>query len=1033
MRIENKKTESGLASESRAGDIKRLRSLDDLLIGIPAVVLSEESSATERLPYISGITSDSRKVGEGDLFVAITGGSQDGHAFVNEAVRRGCRAVMIEKGRIGMGSLLGKNICVLEVEDSRLAYGQLAAAFHDHPAENLQLIGITGTNGKTTITYLLEEVLVGLGVPVGIIGTVNYRYRVDGQTIIQPSPHTTPEAMQLQGLLRTMADAGVRVVVMEISSHALSQSRIGNILFDVAAFTNLTRDHLDYHLGMEEYFQAKTQLFTEHLKKEGSAVIQFSTRTATETNWADKLANLCKERGIAVIGCGELPEHDVRLLEYSSDLYRSEIWLKVNSLDVRLVSGLVGRFNIDNIMTSIALCSSLKYQVAEILPHLASAGGAPGRLQRIVVDDGGIDEKPVVFVDYAHTPDALQKVLDTLVALPHRQLFCLFGCGGDRDPGKRPVMGRVAADAADVVILADDNPRSELPETIMEQISVGVLEAGMSVREVDWLFSREDRDKGCVRFDTRENAIQTVIKAAGRGDILLIAGKGHEKYQLFRGKKRFFDDCLEARAALSSWTIGSIVQATGGIGPEQRPGGMLGKVSTDSRSVQRGEIFVALEGDCFDGHDFIDQVAKKAAGCLVVARKIEERYAGTVPQVIVPDTLKALGDLAGFRRRLMEQLSSPIIIGITGSCGKTTVKEMTAAILARHWPVGPDNPAHCVLKTTGNYNNLIGMPLSLLPLNVNHRAAVIEMGMNRPGELARLAEIAEPDISCITNIHAAHLEGLHSLEGVARAKEELFAGTKGSGIFVVNLDDPLVRACAGRYPQKCIGFSCGGEGLQYGPDVWASDVQVGAEGLITFVMHLRQEKVDIHLYAAGIHNVANALAAAAIAWSAGAGPAAIALGLSDFRAAAKRMELLEGLGGYGILNDTYNANPASMAAGLATLSQMQARTSIALLGDMLELGETAESAHLELGRLAKTCRVDYLGLVGEYARFTAQGAVEAGMPPERIRTFADKEEAALWLETLQAEKELSKGDWLLVKASRGLKMETIVARLTGKT
>ena len=398
-------------------------------------------------------------------------------------------------------------------------------------------------------------------------------------------------------------------------------------------------------------------------------------------------------------------------------------------------------------------------------------------MQRIAVDDGGAQGKPVVFVDYAHTPDALQKVLAALAALPHRELFCLFGCGGDRDQGKRPVMGRIAAELSDVVVITDDNPRSEPPETITVQIAAGVAGAGMFSRPVDWLTERARGEKGCVVISRREEAIAAVIRAAGRDDIVLIAGKGHENYQLSRGEKRFFDDCLEAREALSAWTIDAIVEATGGIGPEGPPFRLLGRVSTDSRMVGRDEIFVALEGDRFDGHDFISQVVEKGAGCLVVMRRIEERYAGHIPQVIVPDTQRALGDMAGYRRRLIGRLSAPMVIGLTGSCGKTTVKEMTAAILQRHWPAGPDNPEDCVLKTVGNYNNLIGMPLSLLPLGVKHRAAVMEMGMNRPGELARLAEIAEPDISCITNIYAAHLEGLHSLEGVARAKEELFAGT----------------------------------------------------------------------------------------------------------------------------------------------------------------------------------------------------------------------------------------------------------------
>ncbi len=1021
-------------NESLSSPVCGLRPLAELLAGITYIISRFKEGSSRELPAVSGITHDSREVRPGSLFVAIAGSSQDGHLFIDEAVIGGCAVVMIESGRVEPEKLGQWNICVIEVADSRTAYAGLAASFYGHPAEGLQLVAITGTNGKTTITYLLEQVLRGMGLPVGVIGTVNYRYTVAGEEKVLPSPHTTPDAMQLQGLLRQMADVGVLYVMMEVSSHALSQSRIGDIRFDVAAFTNLSRDHLDYHKDMEDYFQTKTRLFTSHLKEGGTAVITDSGRLPGEPDRAGCLAIVCRERGIAVLTCGQQQDADFRLIDHRSDLDHSQISLRVKEGGpLALSTGLVGRFNVDNIMTSLAICSALKLEAADVASYLARAEGAPGRLQRIIVDDGGNREKPVVFVDYAHTPDALQKVLESLASLPHRQLFCLFGCGGDRDPGKRPVMGRVAAEICDVVILADDNPRSELPEMILGQIAAGVDEVGMPCREADWLFTRPAAERGCVKFGRREEAIAAVIRAAGAGDIVLIAGKGHETYQLTRGRRRFFDDCLEARQALSAWTIASIVQATGGRRLGTSHAGLLARVSTDSRNVQRGEIFVALAGDRFDGHDFIAQVAEKGAGCLVVEREVETRQAGHVPQVIVPDTLRAFGDMAGYRRRLMRRLSCPSVIAITGSCGKTTVKEMTAAILARQWPAGPDYPENCVLKTVGNFNNLIGMPVSLLPLGVQHKAAVMEMGMNRPGELARLAEIAEPDVSCITNIHAAHLEGLHSLEGVARAKEELFAGTASDGTLIVNLDDPLVRVCAEKYRQKKISFSAGSEGMQYGPDLWASDIQVGAEGLITFILHVQGETAEIHLYAAGMHNVANALAAAAIASSVGARPREIAAGLSDFRAAAKRMEMLEGPYGYGILNDTYNANPASMAAALMTLQQMRATTSVALLGDMLELGESTEKAHRELGRLVAACGVDLLGLVGEYGGITAEGAIAAGLSAEKVMVFGDKEMACLWLEALQNEERLKKGDWLLVKASRGLKMETVIAHLTGKS
>ncbi len=729
------------------------------------------------LPVVSAITVDSRQVDPGSLFVAIAGSERDGHDYIGDAVHRGCTAVLVEKGyRDAVSAAVPAAVTVIEVDDSREAFAEVAEAFFDYPAARLQLIGITGTNGKTTITYLLEEVLAGMGYAVGVIGTVNYRYGVGTAKRVLPASHTTPGAMQLQELLREMVDAGVTHVVMEVSSHALAQSRIGNLHFDVAAFTNLTRDHLDYHADMYEYFDTKTRLFSHHLKAGGGAVINYPLGTAEEGSWPGMLALLCRDRGIRALSCGSHPAADVRLVSYRADLAGNEMLIATPDGDFVLRSPLVGRYNADNAMTALTVCRLLRLPLDRACASLETAHGAPGRLQRVTGDEEQSGCRPVVLVDYAHTPDALEKVLATLSDLPHRQLFCVFGCGGDRDPGKRPEMGAIAARLCDVVIVTDDNPRSEAPDSIREQVAAGAVAAGLFRQPAGWLATRVVEEKGCVVVDGREMAIALAITSAGPDDIVLLAGKGHEQYQLVGGKKRFFDDCLQAREVLSGWTLGAVVEATGGRRANGTGDMLLGGISTDSRQIGPNEIFVAIEGERFDGHDFIGQVVDKGAACLVVSHLVEERYAKAVPQVIVPDTLLALGDLANYRRRLMRRLGSPVVIGLTGSCGKTTVKEMTAAILARHWPPGPDNPEDCVLKTAGNFNNLIGMPVSLLPLGVKHRAAVIEMGMNRPGEIARLAEIAEPDISCITNIHAAHLEGLHSIEGLPRPRRSFLPG-----------------------------------------------------------------------------------------------------------------------------------------------------------------------------------------------------------------------------------------------------------------
>jgi murE/murF fusion protein len=461
-------------------------------------------------------------------------------------------------------------------------------------------------------------------------------------------------------------------------------------------------------------------------------------------------------------------------------------------------------------------------------------------------------------------------------------------------------------------------------------------------------------------------------------------------------------------------------------------------VVTDSRQVVAGDIFVALEGERFDGHDFLHQVAAAGAGCLVVRKDTPRASLPALPCLLVDDTLQALGDLAAYRLQVMRAVSRPLVVAITGSCGKTTVKEMTAAIFEQHWLVRETDvpaPPERVLKTRGNFNNLIGLPLSLLPINPGHKVVILEMGMNRPGEIARLADIVKPDIACIVNVHAVHLEGLHTIEGVARAKEELFTGCGNTATLVVNLDDSRVRSCALKYHQNKVFYAAGEEGLSQSsrPQIWASDISREGNAAQRFVLHHAGETIGVTLQIPGVHNVSDAVAAAAIAYAAGLGLREIGAGLGAFLPSDKRMQIVKGKGGVSILNDTYNANPASMQAALTTLCQQAGGRRVAILGDMLELGPGSAEAHRQVGGFAAAQGIDYLALVGSFAAETAAGARMAGMESQRIRIFEEQKGVAAWIEELMAANHLQAGDWLLVKGSRGMRLEVVVEQLAGVT
>ncbi len=980
---------------------------------------------------IDRVVSDSREVTGGALFVALAGDKVDGHNFVDDVIAEGCAAVIIEKDRAVIGELQDTDICILEVDDSREVFAEVVAAFYGYPQKALKFIGITGTNGKTTITYLLEKVLEDNDHQVGVIGTVDYRFRDQNGIRHQlPAPLTTPDPLILQKQLRHMVDEGVDIVIMEVSSHALVQKRLGNIRFDIAAFTNLSHDHLDYHQSMEDYFQAKSLLFTDHLKKTGQVVLTFKdTDDAFENRWASALAILLSEQKIPYVSCGRQIDSVIQPLKIEVEIDRTEMSLLTPVGELSFVSPLVGRFNGDNIMTTLGIAVTMELDVNRGVESLQVATGAPGRLERVELARGE-EQKIDIFVDYAHTPDALLNVLNTLKDLPHERLICIFGCGGDRDVTKRSEMGKIAAELSDVAIITDDNPRSESSSRILGHIVKGATSADIEQKSLDWLFD-ENHEIGCVVIPDRQDAIYNAIKSASADDIVLIAGKGHEKYQLTNQGKRYFDDCLEAREALFSWDVDSVSRALGVKPITGQAAKGFGSISTDSRKIAKDEIFVALQGDNFDGHDYLEQALSGGAGCLIITdlSKVSDEVA--LPVYKVADTLDALGNLAGYRRRMIAGISAPLIVGITGSCGKTTVKEMTTAIFEKRWPDGESAPLNRVLRTLGNFNNLIGLPLSLLPIQLKHRVAVLEMGMNQPGEIARLTEIADPDISCIVNVHGAHLEGLGTIEGVAKAKEELFAGTGKQSILIINLDDEHVASAAQKYPHKKISYTTKVK-ENTSADLWATDIRYRDDGKITFTLHISEKSKVVNLDVPGIHNVSNSLAAAAIAQAADTEVDIIVEGLESFQSADKRLEVHRFPSRYSIINDTYNANPASMKAGLATLASMNGYCKMAILGDMLELGEASEEAHREVGRIAAGMEINYIAVCGNDAKYIVDGALQAGMDKTMAHIFSNKDDICKMVEKMEREGELDNNSWILVKASRGMRFETIVATLAAE-
>ena len=472
---------------------------------------------------VTGIAYDSREVRPGFLFVAVRGHSMDGHDFIIDAVQNGAVALVAEEFETSM-----EGVSRIRVADSRKALSKIAAGFYEEPFREISLIGITGTNGKTTISYLIESIILAFNKIPGVIGTVNYRFPGSAYA----APVTTPESLDLMKMMREMVGHGVSHVIMEVSSHALAQGRTQDCPFQTAVFTNLTRDHLDYHNNMEQYFQAKSILF-RGLAESSTAVINMDDPKGK------KMASLTR---------GKLLTYG---LNKAADIRADQVSIGRNGLSARLLtpvgdviikSCLIGRINVYNILAASATAISLGIDLETIAQGIDRLRIIPGRMEAVSNSQG-----LTIIVDYAHTPDALQKVLETLRSLTKGRLITVFGCGGDRDQGKRYDMGLSAGINSDIIFITSDNPRTEGPEFIINQIEEGIIKSGAA--RYNWPTGSEYTLPAYFVEINRKIAIQRAVEVAEKEDIILIAGKGHESYQIVGTEKRSFDDVKEAALA----------------------------------------------------------------------------------------------------------------------------------------------------------------------------------------------------------------------------------------------------------------------------------------------------------------------------------------------------------------------------------------------------------------------------------------------------------------------------------------------------
>lgn len=933
---------------------------------------------------IAGLTADSRLVKPGFLFAAIPGTRVDGTSFAAQAVKSGAAAVLCtadaQIGELG--------VPVIRTYDPRLALAQMSARFFGAQPETI--VAVTGTNGKTSVADFARQIFAACGRRAASLGTIGV-VKPDGGTY---GGLTTPDPVSLHKTLAELADDGVTHLAFEASSHGLDQGRLDGVAIKAAAFTNLGRDHLDYHPTVADYFRAKLRLFSEMLPPSGTAVVNLS-----DPYGSDVLA-AAQARGIETLSYGGAgADFQLVSVEPRDFSQRLEIADRGSRRTIRLP--LIGRYQAENALAAAALAIAVGEDSDSVFAALESLRGVPGRLEVIGRHKGGL-----VVVDYAHKPEALAAALTALRPFAGGRVICVFGCGGDRDRGKRPLMGEIATALSDVVIVTDDNPRSEDAAAIRAQVMAMAPEA--------------------LEIGDRAEAIARALELIEAGDVVLIAGKGHETGQIIGDEVLPFSDRDEALRRMDAvgtsqtepcplWSWDDLIEASGAT-IDGAPSAHVTGFSIDTRTLEPGDVFVAL-ADSRDGHDFVPAAFDKGAAAAIV-RQSYPRQPGDGVLLRVDDPLRALERIGMAARRRLSGKAR--VIAVTGSAGKTSTKEMLRKCLGTLAP----GRVHASAKS---YNNHWGVPLTLARMPADTRFAVLEIGMNHAGEITPLTKMVRPHIALVTLVAAVHLGHFPAVDDIAEAKAEIFTGLAPGGLAVINLDNEfsgLFRARAAAHGGKIVTFGFGegatvrGEILELAADRSIVKITTPAASLETTVgvpgahMAMNALAAAAAMHAAGIENIREGLQALASATAA--------------EGRGQRTTLAAGDGSILLIDESYNANPASVRAALAAMALVPREAfprRVVVLGDMLELGNRSEDLHRDLANDVVEAGADVVLASGPMMR----GLYEA-LPVELRARWAETagELKDDLLATVQA------GDVIVIKGSLGSRMGPLTEALKAR-
>ena len=926
--------------------------------------------------FFSGISFNSKDIKKDNIFFAIKGNHFDGNKFISIAIKKGSKIIISEK-RITNPQ---KDILFIHTKNIRKLLAEIAFKIYKNKPNNL--IAVTGTNGKSSVSDFYFQLLKLNKIKVASIGTLG----VKSKNIRRNLQNTTIDPIRMGQILSKLKSQKINNVIMEASSHGLTQHRLDGLKFSSGIFTNLSQDHLDYHKNFKEYFKAKLYLFENLIGKKGNVI---TDETLPEFKRIKKIA-ISRKLKLQVLNNSK---NQFQILSHS---YRGEkqiLKIRYYNLTREINLNLIGKIQLKNILMAIIAAKNSNISLIKILNVLSQLKPIDGRLEKI----GKIKNRSKVILDYAHTPDALRICLSNLKEqFPNKKIILLFGCGGNRDQNKRFKMGKIACDYSNEIYLTDDNPRFEDPRKIRDDIKKGIQDT--SIKEIP----------------DRKKAISEAIKNLNTGDILLVAGKGHEETQDFGKKKIYFSDkkiildCIKLKnTSLSKNFKINIIKELSKI-KNKIPLVKADKVRINSKEVNKNDIFFAIKGKKNDGNKYIGEAFKNKAS-LVVVNKVQNKF-NSKRQIKVRNTLKFMTEIS----KIFRQNIDTNIIAITGSCGKTTLKELLGNVLGK---------ISSVSISPKSYNNKFGVPLSLLNLKHSDEFGVLEVGMDKKGEIDNLTNIIKPNVGLITNINYAHAKNFKNIKQIALAKAEIIKNILPNGFVVLNADDSFFKL------HKKIAENNNINVISFGIKTKKANVKLFNIKKVKKAFKIKVKLNDKFKYfiisnnfQSNIYNILSALSVISIYKDVLKLNEKIFL---DFRSPAGRGDhstIKIGNKKINLIDESYNSNPLSLKSALKNYDNIDTKKyrKYLLLGDMMELGSHSKKLHQSIVPIINETNIDKVFVMGKMVREIFDNIVKV----KRGRILENKSGI---FELIK--KDFNNNDYLMIKASNATGFNSIVNNL----